>query len=162
MTQQSMFEHFRQETLASAKAHVEAHLDEGITCPCCTQLAKRYRRNLYGANCRALIALYRLVTPDNPWHYIGSFQHLDSGGGDFAKARYWALVVEKPNEDEPEKRTSGIWTLTPYGQAFVRRETQIPKYALVYDSKCQGFEGPSVDIVECLGAKFNYEELMNR
>jgi len=115
---------------------------------------------MYGANCRALIALHHAVTEEKPWHHIATFQAMNAGGGDFAKARYWGLVAEQPNEKDETKRTSGIWTITDKGRAFVLGRLKIQKYALIFDSRCHGFDGELIDIVEALGVNFNYQELM--
>jgi hypothetical protein len=49
--------------LDDAKAELEAKLDEGVECPCCGQLAKRYERKLYSTMARQLIWFHQTTEP---------------------------------------------------------------------------------------------------
>lgn len=81
-------------------------------------------------------------------------------GGDFAKLAYWGLVEEADEQREDGGR-AGWWRLTTKGEAFLRRQLKVPKYALVYDAKHLGFDDEEmVDIQDCLGNRFNLAELM--
>jgi hypothetical protein len=115
-----------------------------------------YRRKLNSRMARAAIRIYRS-------HGIDGWVHLPSVAGDGCeggKLRYWGLLIEEPELREDGGR-SGWWRLTSPGLQFVRREMRVPKYARIYDSRCLGLVGEPVDIVDCLGEKFDYRELMD-
>jgi hypothetical protein len=157
MTTLPLFRESTWESLEDAKAKVAAALDEGITCPCCQQFAKRYRRKIHAGIARELIRLYQLGKAMD-WVHV---RQLDSGGGDLAKCLYWRLVEERGKTDDTGAKTSGYWRIADAGRAFVERRMSIEKYALVYDGALEGFTGPKVDIVACLGSRFSYAELMD-
>jgi hypothetical protein len=131
---------------------------EPQVCPCCDQLVKVYRRNIAGSTAYDLIRFANGTSLGEERH-IRHITMRSSGGGDFAKLLYWGLVEEAVNTST-NKRTSGMWRITPKGYDFVLNKLAIPKYALVYNGKFLGFEGDSVTIEDCLGTNFNYRELM--
>jgi len=85
----------------------------------------------------------------------------EGGGADFAKLRYWGLIMELEN-DNPKKKNSGIWIITKKGGEFLKSGKQIPKYALIYNGKFLDFDGDEIITIQsALGNKFNYQELMS-
>jgi hypothetical protein len=151
------------DTLRDAKASLEANLDKGVTCPCCGQFAKRYRRPLHSTIARSLIRLMRLTLtePALPMHHISTFQQSLTAGRDFCLVAYWELAEDIPvDRENGATRTSGFWRLTEKGRAFVRLEIVIPRYAYIFNAEGRGFDGDSVSIIDCLGKRFNYRELM--
>ena len=132
---------------------------KGYPCECCDQLVKEYNRPMYKTQLKSLVRLYALdkVEP-------GQFQHITklntaSSGGDFAKLRYWGLIVPKSNDD-PKKKHSGLWMITRKGIHFASGRRKVPKYARVYNHDLLFLNGPLVSIAEAYGENFNYEELM--
>lgn len=142
-------------TIKEAKNYLAENFKEGVACPCCGQFVKQYKRPIHSFMARMLIRLSRMS--DGYHHYEDIFRGVI--GGDFSKLVYWDLIEEQKNEDT-NKRTSGVWRITPKGRAFANRQILIPKYIVLYDSKLQRFEGDNIDIVKAIGKKFNYEELM--
>jgi hypothetical protein len=155
---------------------LRSSLDDGAKCPCCGQFAKRYRRKLNSAMARWLIALAQLHALGHEWVHISWVAAVVGGvapwaaqakpvglspigSGDYAKARYWALVVDRPSADQA-KKDSGYWRLTDTGRAFVEGTIKLHAYAVLYNNVCEGFEGGLVSIVDALGAGFDYDELM--
>jgi hypothetical protein len=128
---------------------------DAAACPCCGQLAKVYKRTIYSTLARNLIKAYRTAGAD--WFHgpttVGA-------GGDFAKLAYWHLIYEA-DETRPDGGRAGWWRITATGEAFIRGEIRVPKYARVYDHRKLSLEGPTVDIKDCLGSRFDYQELMN-
>ena len=154
------------DTLGQARQKVREKWREGIECPCCGQLVKLYRRSINGAMCRFLIWLVReSEVPDmGPGRWINradgpQIQNM-RGGGDYNKLRHWGLIEHAPNEDNPAlpKRSSGLWRPTVLGRSFVRNQIALPKYALVFDRKCFGFEGEEVRLRDCLPEWFDFWE----
>jgi hypothetical protein len=42
----------------------------------------------------------------------------------------------------------------------VLNRSLVPTYAQIYDGRCLGYDGEPVSIVDALGKKFDYHELM--
>lgn len=145
-------------TLQEARISFKACLEDGTICPCCGRFGKLYERPLYNRMAEALIVLY--------WKSRRRYIHVESElkklknastsiRGDFAKLRYWGLI--KPH---PDRR--GYWRITIKGMSFVRNRSRIPRAAIMLNKKLFGFSGQTINIVEALGEKFDYDELMGR
>jgi hypothetical protein len=130
---------------------------EGVPCPCCRQLAKIYRRTIYSTIARALIVMYREGGTTEFVHIPSMFAR--KAAADVPKLRYWKLLEEDPVKREDGGR-GGWWRVTPTGEQFIRTRLTLPKVCRVYDNKVLSRKGPDVSIVDCLGKRFNYRELM--
>ena len=156
-------------TLIEAKRKVLAELDGGVSCPCCGQFAKIYRRTITSQMAKGLIRFYRAASGavGLPIVLADLFDHdrlyaVSAGkGGDFTKLVYWGLISEVPKPDTKDTRSSGVWQLTEKGQRFVLCAEKVPKNAVVYDGQLIGLEGRMVSIRECLRSRFSYDELMS-
>ena len=155
-----------------AQAYVNSHLHagKGISCPCCEQYAKVYKRTVNSAMARLLIWLHRKRQQEYRWYNIHEFPLIQGrrGGGDFAKLAYWGLVKSYDQEVEngtqsssPYSLGSGRWKIEPDGSDFVANTALIRKYANVYNGKLLGLSGDMIGISTCLGTHFSLEELMN-
>lgn len=146
-------------TLEEAKALVERGKwdKEGVRCPCCDRYAKVYRRSLNSTMARFLIWLVRNYGTDPRWYDIKEYPH--ARGGDHAKLVYWGMVEQHSNDD-PTKSHSGHWRPTSFGIAFGQRQARVQSHAVVYANELLGHDGKEVDIVDCLGKKFDYSKLM--
>jgi len=144
--------------LSDAIKVVKDGMAKGIMCPCCGQYARLYERSLTGATAASLIRLSKL--PLGGYHHFSKFVGVTAG--DYSKARYWGLMIEKPNEADSTKKHSGLWCLTERGLNFVRRAIEIPRKIKLYDGVFYGYvdEDDLVNIEDCLGTRFNYQELM--
>lgn len=143
-------------TLREAKYELRARIYDGIICPCCDQLAKSYKRKLYHTPARALISLHnKTLETGRTWHHIKDFT-----SDQVALLRYWNLVEEKTNINS-KKKNSGFWRITMDGISFASNLKCVQSHIVLYDAKFIKFRGPFVNILQCLGKKFNYGELMN-
>jgi hypothetical protein len=77
-----------------------------------------------------------------------------------ATLHHWGLLETKKNTDK-KVRGSGLWRLTPLGRDFIYRHVTLPKYAFVFNNRLEKYSEEQVDVVQALGKKFSYEELMN-
>lgn len=143
-------------TIQEAKAFLRQKLNEGAPCPCCGQFVKMYRRTITSTMARLLISFYKLGGGYG-WHHA---RDIEQQGGDFPKLAHWRLIETQENED-PAKRSSGLWRMTEHGRAFVLGNLTVKKYALIYNAKLYGFEGEKIGIRDALGEKFDYSILMN-
>lgn len=141
--------------LRHAQEQLRELVDEGTRCPCCTQMAKVYKRTIHAKMARDLVRSYREV--GTAWYHVPSV--ITGHPGDLVKCRYWGLMQEDTEKRDDGGR-AGWWKITPTGEAFVLHQLAVPKYARLYDGRRLSLEGPNVTIVDCLGKKFNYSELM--
>lgn len=154
-------------TLREAKEWLRSKLDTGEHCPCCGQFARWYVRKLHSSIAASLIFFYKNFEYNKFTHkndLIAKAKHpwLSSalGGGDFSKAALWGLIEEKPKNPSDRGRTSGYWRLTNRGVDFVCGKTQVQSHVRLYNGKVFGFTGDKVSIIDCLGKRFSYAELM--
>lgn len=149
-------------TIAAARAWLLSHADKGgAECPCCMQFVRIYRRPLEDKMVRGLVWLCRRATHDLNWvayTKIGP-EWLLKAGGTFAKLVHWKLMEGLPNED-PIKRTSGVWRPTAKGWNFVHHNLRVPSHVYIYNNGLLGFSTKLVTARETVDVHFNYEELL--
>jgi len=131
-------------------------MNGGGMCPCCGQRAQVYKRSIHGTMARTLIRMYRTVTPGE-WLYLPD---VPQKSRDCTGMAYWGLIEEMQEKRDDGGRV-GWWRLTALGIEFVQRQARVPKYVRVYDDRRLGYLGEPVSIIDCLGKRFNYSELMN-
>lgn len=148
-------------TLAEAQAWIRDQADgDGARCPCCTQLAKVYRRRLNAGMARSLIVMYRchgLAWQDKTVTLSG----VGAAARDESLLRYWCLLEEADATREDGGR-AGWWRVTTRGALFVRDMLRVPAHAIVYDGRCLGLDDQAgrIGIRDALSRKFDYDELM--
>ena len=163
-------------TLSEAKADLRDKVMGGgqHTCPCCSQTAAIYRRQIHSGIAWSFIMLYRAagtdwahwptVRQENAAAQLASANErgrkaLTSKGRDEAMLQYWGLVEDAElRRDDGGKR--GIWRVTALGADFIRERVEIQKYAHVYDRRVLTFSGPMVTIKDCLADAFALDELL--
>ena len=147
------------ETIKEAKQFLTERYEEGVTCPCCKQHVKLYKRKLYSTQMHSLIRLVRFDQRVPGYYHITKIS-ATGHGGDFSKLEPFGLVVQQVNEDT-KKKTSGMWRPTKTGIDFVYGRVKLPAFAKIYNGKVREFATEMVDIRQALGEKFDYNELMN-
>lgn len=149
---------YEETTLQQARSWIRDQVinGSGAKCPCCTQLAKQYRRKLNSGMCRSLISMYKAggIT-----EYVDVTLVCLGGTREEGKLRYWGLVEELETLREDGGR-AGWWKVTPLGEKFIRSEVAMFSHCLLYDNHFRGFSGTQVSIQDCLGEKFSLAELM--
>lgn len=145
------------ETLDEARDWLREHADDGAKCPCCTQLAKVYRRKVTSGMAQALIIMW--TTHRRDWFYLPDISR-QWQGRDEANLRYFGLI-EESHDRRPDGGRKGWWRVTRKGEEFVRGTGRVPKYARIYDGRCLGLDRSElVTIRDALGTKFDYDDLM--
>lgn len=128
---------------------------EGCRCPVCDQNAKVWKRSLTTEMGYSLVNVIRKWKHDQRWILSSELRGLR--GGDYAKLRYWNLVVFENEPEDDEKRASGGMQPTERGIAFARRRLSVQRSALVYNGKPLVWEGELVSIDQL--PDFNYDEI---
>lgn len=146
-------------TIQEAKKYLRDNFEEGVDCPCCGQLVKRWREPLHSSQALWLIYLVRKYEQTRDYVHVKNINPEKMRGGDYAKLVYWDLIEPMPKQDDPSKRASGYWKPTEQGILFAKGLLRVKKYTLTYDKKLLGFEGDEISIQDALGKKFDFEEL---
>lgn len=137
-------------------------LTEGSKCPCCSQLARVYRRAMTATTGRAMVAMHR---QEDDWVHLPTLvktqlSDVAHQGGYAALAQHWGLIQEARDAGREDGGRAGWWRLTIKGRAFVQDGYRVPKYAHIYDGRCLGHSGEPVGVRDVLGTKFDYAALM--
>lgn len=150
-------------SLSQAKDFVIFNKKEGCTCPACDQFVKEYSRKL---NSGMAVTLIRLVRKrGRKWVNVKEFlrAHKYTNSHDWTWLRHWGLLEEaKHDKNDTSQRTSGVWIVTENGHTFVTNTMSlVMSHANTYNNKFIGLTGKWINIKDCLGNKFDYQELMN-
>lgn len=146
-------------TLDEASEYVRAGLDEGVTCPCCSQFCKIYRRKIYRSMAEWLLWIVREFEAARSWIDIR-----DSAvrGGDYAKLGLWGLIRSEIEyeraRDSATAGRSGMWAPTLRGIRFAKGEITVPRHVYVFDDRVLRFSPESVAISDCLPSNFDFRE----
>ncbi len=138
--------------------------DKGHDCEACGRFLKVYHRKLSSSMTRSLVRLYRLTQakPTSVFFHVKQFDK-EKARGEFGVLSAWGLVEEQANTDA-ERKSSGMWAITTFGQQFVTLGETVPQYVILkWGSKVLGFSGAMVSVKECLERenRFRYDELMS-
>lgn len=145
------------DTLADAKAWLRTQVfNGGARCPCCSMFAKVYKRQINSGMAQSLIRMYRKFGLQ-----FGYIPELPAKSREEGKLVYWGLV-EEANAVRPDGGRAGWWRVTDKGEAFICHGLMVPKYALIYDGRFLRYDNSQelVSIKDCLGEKFNLDDLM--
>ena len=135
--------------------------DDGYPCPCCHRLIKRYRRSLNSNMALTLIHLYKSGIKD--WVHVEKFlaENNRPRSGDFHKLVLWGLLDKMVQDREDGSPRNGYYKLNGKAIMFVENKLSVPRIAVILNGNFEGFEGANVTIKDCLGYKFNYQDLMD-
>ncbi|MGR3221203.1 MAG: hypothetical protein ACUZ8H_15520 [Candidatus Anammoxibacter sp.] len=135
--------------------------NKGCNCPCCGQFVKVYKRTINAAMALELATAYKRFGTYKAFHRSELKDILKStGGGDFAKLRYWGLITELV-DDNPKKKNSGRWVVTNRGEQFLGGAA-LYKYCLIYNGGLLDFdEDEVVYFKDCIANDFDFQGLMD-
>jgi hypothetical protein len=147
-------------TLADARAELFKDLATGTKCPCCDQLAREWARKLNSSMARSLIWLVKAAGDEMLWVDVPREGPLWlHKSRELPKLAYWGLIEQLENTEE-YKKSSGVWRPTMDGHKFAMNRMRISKFVYVYNKTIRGFSDETCDVVDALGNKFSYRELM--
>jgi len=149
-------------TILEAKKYLRKNFEDGVSCPCCGQFVRLYKRKLNSSMARSLIWIVgasRLsndgwvdVPTEAPKWLTKTNQH--------TTMKWWQLLERMPN-DKSYKKHSGIWRPTQKGTDFALGKVSVPEYVLHYNDSIIGHSDSMVTIREACGVKFDYDEMIN-
>lgn len=150
-------------TIKEAKEFLRANFEKGVDCPCCNQFVKLYKRKLNSGMAKTLIRIYKESGDGEKWIPVKEFlrQKKYHNGHDWTLLKYWDLLIEKPKDENTQTKNSGFWKITEKGKSFVENKINLPDRVFIYNNRVLGFSDKEVNIKHCLGAKFNYNEILN-
>lgn len=165
------------DSIARAQANMRQALKAGeaVTCPCCKQNVKAYRRKIDESIVLSLSYLiYLFQKHGRPVHY----KDLEHPFGRWPvtithwnTVRYWGLAekvtqdhpwygqVENMLRGDPDKPNTGYWVPTQAGIDFVFGRRSVQKYRHTYNGLALWGSGAMVTAQDCLGEEFNWAEL---
>lgn len=142
----------------------------GTKCPTCGQHVQLYRRGLGSSMVRALVAIYQYFRQSDSLEWLKVPDFLLRHGiprADEAKLVYWGLLEPFVGLRKDGSPRNGYYRITDLGRQFVEDRVRVPKYVYVYNSEVYGFSDGGrypvqmISIIEALGRRFNYIELMS-
>ena len=157
------------QTIEQAKEYLRTQLDKGAECPCCTQYVKMYRRRFNAGMSYGLISIYKIykekdISFSEYIHVPREFtkRKINPANTEYSKLQYWGLLEQLPNENDPTKKTTGMWKITRRGIHVVLGNLRVEEAVFVFKTKVISKSEEMVHISETLGKKFDYSELMNK
>jgi hypothetical protein len=150
-------------TLLEARSYVQEHRCEGVDCPCCFQFAKLYKRKLNSGMARSLIEIYHITRRSNGDGWIDLARMVNPRtilNREWSKLCFWGLLECRDSPPTPGRRHEK-YRITADGVEFVLMRRRVRRRVCIYNNVVLGFEGEEIDIVEALGSKFDYRELMS-
>ena len=153
--------------LSEARLWVQANIRDGVSCPCCNQYCRIYKRKLNSTMALALVLIYQHFkkNPHHTWLHVPAFlvqvkRDSTIAGGDAAKLRYWGLIERSPGERDDGSDRIGRYRITAVGKQFVEGKIAVPRYVYLYNQLLLRLSEEMTTIQDALGDKFNYSELM--
>jgi len=148
-----------------AKEYLKANFRNGVACPCCGQFVKKYSRSITGAMAVGLIHIYKKDTFSfiHVENYLKDIPNLPASiRGDISKLRFWGLIQKESGIRADGSSRNGFYKITHKGAEFVEGRFKVHKHIFLYNNKFLGedLNSPLITITQCLGKKFDYQELM--
>ena len=158
MTQPTQ-EEWLEEMRANWRVTIEG---DGGYCPCCSRWGKVYRRSLNKTMARSLMWLvFQAQDRGDGWVHVPSEAPAALlRNSQLSSLKMWGLVECMPGADNGTKlASSGLWKATRDGVLFAQNKMTVQKYVYVYNDTVVDRDGEDVAITECLGDKYNYEDI---
>lgn len=133
---------------------------ESVTCPCCQQTAKVYKRTIHSGMAMQIIRIWKAGrSRAGGWVPVDEI-YAHGSSGDYAKLRFWGLV-EAEDARSATANASGHWRVTDLGIDFVLGKLAVARYVHVYNNEVVAkTRSETLTIQQALGSKFNYADLM--
>lgn len=164
-------------TIADVKAWMRPRLKKGVVCPCCKKKSKVYTRKLTYLMAVPLIIGWRsagigewisfqdLLAPLVSDEDVGKWFTRIQTSYEWPKLRHWQLVVPEPGRRKDGNK-KGRFAITALGEKFVKGEVSVPSHYYEFQRENVGWmwledeEIKYITVVDALGTKFNWKDLM--
>lgn len=135
--------------------------NKGYICPCCNQFVKTYTRSFNSNMAVALLFLYR--KRDKGFIHLENSMKEDGYKrcGDSSYLRHYGLIEPLLNQRVDGSSRNGYYKITGRGILFAENKDTAPKTFSIFNNTIQGFSSEVINIIQALGNKFKYSELMN-
>lgn len=134
---------------------------KGYVCHCCNQFVKLYNRHFNSNMAVALIFLYR----NREKGFIHLENEMKEQGykrcGDASYLRHYRLIEAKKEDRFDGSSRNGMYKISGMGILFVEMKHTVKEIFSTFNNKCEGFSGKEISIVDALGTKFSYNNLMS-
>ncbi len=137
--------------------------DAGGVCPVCDRFGIVYRIGINATMAKSLIWLGKAPTSDpHGWVDVPTTApKMVLRSNQLPTTKHWGLVERRPNND-PKVKHSGMWRITDKGRQFVNKQLRVPKKVYIYNDVVEAWSAEDVDIEECFGERFDYQDAMRR
>lgn len=137
------------------------NIDKGFICPCCKTFVKRYSRHFNSNMALAILMLYK--KRDEGFLHIENLM-IENGYkrcGDASYLRHYNLIEPYVAKRNDGSSRNGYYRITSAGILFAENKLTVKERFLTFNNNCQGFEGSDISIIDALGKKFKYDQLMS-
>lgn len=135
----------------------EAH---GTTCPVCDKYVKVYRRRLHAEMARFLLLMVQRYKRYPRFYTTREvFPNNNKAASDGVYLVHWGLL-EKAAHANLAQAPTGSYRPTDKGLRFAHNIELVPSHVHLLNNVVVGWSDKQFNIVQALGKKFNYEELM--
>jgi hypothetical protein len=142
-------------SIGDTRIWVTQQREDGVDCPACDQFVKVYRRKINAGMAQSLIAIYNKGGTEDFVHTPTLVRSHEVG-----QLSWWGFIEEEGLTRKDGGR-AGFWRTTRSGADWLLGTTTAPKYAHVFNGKLlEMTEDDRVTILDALGTKFNYSDLM--
>lgn len=134
---------------------------EGSHCPVCDRWGRIYPRGINKTMAHSLLWLCSAKKNEDGWVDVptdGPKWLLRSN--QLPTLRWWDLV-ESCENDDPKKKSSGMWRPTQKGIDFAMGKILVNKKVFTYKGEVEGKSDEMTSIEECFDDVFDYSEIMN-
>lgn len=164
-------------TVADLKAWMDERLKKGVVCPACDRKSKVYTRKLTYLMSVPLILGWRsagigewvsfqdLLAPLVSNEEVGKWFTRMQTSFEWPRLRHWELVIPESGKTKSGNK-KGRYAITELGEKFVKGEVKVPSHYYEYHGQNVGWmwlgdeEIKYITVVESLGTKFNWKDLM--
>jgi len=134
---------------------------KGFICSSCGSYVRQYTRSVNASMALVLLLMWKHNKYDF-FHVENWLKQIGQSGlrADYHKLRFWGLIEAKIEAREDGSKRNGYYKITNEGVQFASRKTTVQSKAVILHNKLQYFEGEQISIIQALGKKFDYNQLM--
>lgn len=151
-------------SIGKARLWLFERYKKGVDCPCCGQTVRLYPRPITSAMAFGLMIVgkYQEATGEE-WAYLPRVIPNVTINSPFCMLQHWELIRPRPGERPDGSHRNGWWSITESGREYIDPAIalKVPRWALVYNSRCEGFRGDHLSIQEALGTKYDHAAMMD-